>query len=196
MIKKKKLSLTFWLIIIIALVIGLTLGGLGIHSILQEKREVKEPFNWETLKEVQVKAAPSVLFLVEKEKGCLVLPIYVSLEQSALLAGSITNPLSRPLTHDLLRNVLESLEAELLGVEVIDQREGAYYANLVLGKGDKIIRIDSRPSDAIILAGKMDKPVYVKKELFSEGINLCRQENEEEEEESFIPFHTASLIPF
>jgi bifunctional DNase/RNase len=71
----------------------------------------------------------------------------------------------RPMTHDLLRNVVERLDGSLDRVVIDDLWNTIYYAKLYIRKGDEELEIDARPSDAIAIAVRFDVPIYV-----SEGI--------------------------
>ncbi len=72
---------------------------------------------------------------------------------------------SRPQTHDLLKNVLASLNARLLRIEVVALREEVYYGNLVVETNGQILQIDSRPSDALALAVRAHVPILVAREV-------------------------------
>jgi bifunctional DNase/RNase len=70
--------------------------------------------------------------------------------------------LPRPLTHDLLRSVIEHLGARLLRIEIVDLRDNTYFAELVLARASgQESRLDSRPSDAIALAVRTRAPIFV-----------------------------------
>lgn len=78
----------------------------------------------------------------------------------------------RPLTHDLVVNVAESLGAEVDSVVISELRNGTYYAQLRLKKDGEIIEIDSRPSDAIAVAVTFNPPlpIYVSEEVLEDAI--------------------------
>lgn len=75
----------------------------------------------------------------------------------------------RPLSHDLMLAALKAFRANLSGVEICDLRDGVYYAALNIRMGDKVIRLDSRPSDAVALALRAGAPILVKASLLTEG---------------------------
>lgn len=93
----------------------------------------------------------------------------------------------RPLTHDLFHNLCKSFNISLLEIEITDLKEGVFYANLVCKKGDIILDIDSRSSDALALALKFKCPIFIKKALLEkvsiEEKNDPNQTIEEFEEE-------------
>jgi bifunctional DNase/RNase len=91
-----------------------------------------------------------------------VLPIWVGVYEAnaiALEIEKVTTP--RPMTHDLLKNVLMGLGAHLRKVVVSDLREDTFYAVIWAERDGQIISIDSRPSDALALALRMDCPIFV-----------------------------------
>jgi uncharacterized protein len=95
-----------------------------------------------------------------------VLPIWVGVYEAnaiALEIEKVSTP--RPMTHDLLRNLLVGLEATVSKVVVTELRDDTFYAVIWLDRGGEIISIDSRPSDAIALALRMDCPIFVEEEV-------------------------------
>ena len=83
---------------------------------------------------------------------------------------------SRPQTHDLLKNVLSSLNARLLRIEVVALREEVYYGHLVVEVNGQIMQIDSRPSDALALAVRVHVPVFVAESVMLEAGTEPEQE--------------------
>lgn len=73
--------------------------------------------------------------------------------------------LPRPLAHDLLLMSLKALDARLSSVEISDLRDGIYYASLNIRTDERVIRLDSRPSDAVALALRAQAPIYVRPSL-------------------------------
>jgi len=106
------------------------------------------------------------IVLLKESDSETVLPIWVGIYEAnaiALEIEKVSTP--RPMTHDLLRNLLVGLEATVLKVVVTELREDTFYAVIWLDRGGEIISIDSRPSDAIALALRMDCPIYVEDEV-------------------------------
>ncbi|RCK74571.1 MAG: hypothetical protein IGBAC_1519 [Ignavibacteriae bacterium] len=87
----------------------------------------------------------------------------------------------RPLTHDLIKNIIDALGLEVTDVVINDLREGTFYATITVDGQ----QIDSRPSDAIALAVRCGIPIYVSEKVMQEAAFL--PEPEEEEGESFRP---------
>lgn len=87
----------------------------------------------------------------------------------------------RPLTHDLMKNLLESLDAKVSRVVVTELRENTYYAKIGLQLDGKKREIDARPSDAIALALRMNAPIFVVEEVMRKAAVVDRQETRERE---------------
>ena len=101
------------------------------------------------------------IYLREKE-GDRTFPILIGVaEASEINRKAIGLSTRRPLTHDLLRTVVGELGGALEGIEVYDLRESTFFAHLVLRQGDRILRVDCRPSDAIALAVAESVPIRV-----------------------------------
>ena len=81
--------------------------------------------------------------------------------------------MQRPMTHDLLSAVVASAGAEVERVEVVDLREGTFYAEICLKRMDgSVVNVDSRPSDAIALATALGKPIFVADEVLRDAAIL------------------------
>jgi len=102
------------------------------------------------------------IVILKDVAGDTVLPIWVGVYEAnaiALEIEKVTTP--RPMTHDLIKNVLTGLETHVHKVVVTELREDTFYAVIWLDRGGEIISIDSRPSDALALALRMDCPIFV-----------------------------------
>ncbi|MBD3392492.1 MAG: hypothetical protein GF418_10445 [Chitinivibrionales bacterium] len=109
------------------------------------------------------------------------LPIFIGqLEaQSIIIALSDAKP-ARPLTHDLLKNMLEDLECSLVRVEVCDLQNDTFYGRIILEHNGVPVEIDSRPSDAIALAVRAGTPIFVAPAVMEEA-KVVLEEKEEGE---------------
>jgi len=113
-----------------------------------------------------------------------VLPIWVGVYEAnaiALEIEKVSTP--RPMTHDLLRNLLVGLQATVRKVVVTELRDDTFYAVIWLDRGGEIISIDSRPSDALALALRMDCPIFVEEEVLKtskQAANLNESASSEE----------------
>jgi len=106
------------------------------------------------------------IVILKDVNGTAVLPIWVGIYEAnaiALEIEKVTTP--RPMTHDLLKNLLTGLETRVHKVVVNDLRDDTFYAVIWLEKDGQTITIDSRPSDALALALRVDCPIYVEDEV-------------------------------
>ncbi len=109
--------------------------------------------------------------VVLQEKGVeRYLPIWIGpFEADAMTIALQNMDVARPLTHDLLSNILEVLDAVVKRVVVTELREETYYAEIVLDVNGREIAVDSRPSDAIALAIRVQAPIFVAEEVMEES---------------------------
>jgi len=123
-----------------------------------------------------------VLILREAE-GAVFLPIWIGAFEAnaiALAVEGIATP--RPLTHDLLKSVLEELGGELLRVEIHDLAEGTFFARLVVAAPSGRVTIDSRPSDAIALALRTGAAIWVASPVREAALSSAKAIEETDEE--------------
>ena len=91
-----------------------------------------------------------------------VLPIWVGVYEANAIALEIEKVATpRPMTHDLIKNVLTGLDTQVHKVVVTDLREDTFYAVIWLERGGEVISVDARPSDALALALRVDCPIFV-----------------------------------
>jgi len=108
----------------------------------------------------------SPIVLLKDLNSETILPIWVGVFEANAIALEIEKVATpRPFTHDLIRNVLLGLEAEVKRVVVSELRDDTFYAVIWLEREGKSISIDARPSDAIALALRMDCPIFVDDEV-------------------------------
>lgn len=114
-----------------------------------------------------------VVRLVEKAKtgSARELPIWIGPFEAQAIALEMQGvPAPRPLTHDLMKQLVERLGGKLTHVVITDLRENTYFATLYLdGPGGKDVTVDARPSDAIALALRLHGPILVAEELFAKA---------------------------
>ncbi|MBZ5672448.1 MAG: bifunctional nuclease family protein [Acidobacteriia bacterium] len=106
------------------------------------------------------------IVILKDVNGTAVLPIWVGIYEAnaiALEIEKVTTP--RPMTHDLLRNLLLGLETHVHKVVVSELRDDTFYALIWLERDGQMMSIDSRPSDALALALRVDCPIYVEDEV-------------------------------
>jgi uncharacterized protein len=115
-----------------------------------------------------------VLLLQETEGRRRSLPIFVGPPEATAIAHALQGiEPRRPMTHDLMRNLLEAVGARLKRVVVTEVRDQTFFAELHLVLGERSFEISSRPSDAIALATRTHSPLYVADELMdAEGLEI------------------------
>jgi hypothetical protein len=116
-----------------------------------------------TLKGLMVDPITNMPIVILRDReGQKVLPIWVGIFEANAIALQIENiPTPRPMTHDLLRNVIEDLKATVQKVVVCDLQENTFYALIYLSRNGDTMAIDARPSDAIALALRTRAPIFV-----------------------------------
>jgi bifunctional DNase/RNase len=126
------------------------------------------------------------IVLLKEVSGDRYLPIWIGAVEATAIAFAQQGIVpARPLTHDLLKDVLESLGAQLQAVNITELRDGVYYADLVFGDGTTV---SARPSDAIALAIRTGTTVYADEDVLAEaGVAIPdEQENEVEKFREFL----------
>jgi len=106
------------------------------------------------------------IVILKDVNGDSVLPIWVGIYEAnaiALEIEKVTTP--RPMTHDLIKNLLTGLDTRVHKVVVNELREDTFYAVIWLERDGRIISVDSRPSDALAIALRLDCPIFVEDEV-------------------------------
>lgn len=107
-----------------------------------------------------VTQAPVVI--LETEDGKLQLPIWIGMAEATSIAASLKKlELNRPLTHDLIVELMGNLNVTLEQVMITDLNDHTYFAELVFSVGERAIILDARPSDAIAVSLRSGAPIYV-----------------------------------
>ena len=117
------------------------------------------------------------------------LPIWIgSAEASAIIRCIEGLVVARPMTHDLITNIVEKTGYTIEKVIINDVEKETYYATIFLQKDEKVIEIDSRPSDAIAVAMRADAPIYVTENVLMDGAVSTDSARDEEEAKEFKDF--------
>jgi bifunctional DNase/RNase len=116
-----------------------------------------------TIKGLMVDPITNTPIVILRDKdGQKVLPIWVGIFEANAIALQIENVTTpRPMTHDLLRNVIHDLNASVQKIVVCDLQENTFYALIYLGLNGNTVAVDARPSDAIALALRTRAPIFV-----------------------------------
>jgi uncharacterized protein len=102
------------------------------------------------------------IVVLKDVSGNAVLPIWVGVYEANAIALEIEKVATpRPMTHDLIRNLLFGLEAGVKKVVVSDLRDDTFFAVIWLERNGEMVSVDSRPSDALAIALRLDCPIYV-----------------------------------
>jgi hypothetical protein len=129
------------------------------------------------------------ILLLREQDGTRYLPIWIGTPEATAIALALegVEP-QRPMTHDLLKQVLDHLGASVHQIRVTELREGTFFADLVLGTAQGEVIVSSRPSDAIALAARTGSPITAERSLLDEAGVEIQTEEEEEEIEKFREF--------
>ncbi len=116
--------------------------------------------------------------------GKKLLPIWVGIFEAnaiALQMEKVATP--RPMTHDLIKNILDGMEVKVIHITVNDLRDNTFYATISLSFNNHVINIDSRPSDAIAVALRVNAPIYVAEKVMemAKGIDISDADTEDSE---------------
>ena len=104
--------------------------------------------------------------ILKDASGNMVLPIWVGLFEASAIALEVEKAgTPRPMTHDLLRNMIHGLNANVERVVVSELRDDTFFATIWLRQNGEVVTVDARPSDALALALRSDCPIFVDEEV-------------------------------
>jgi bifunctional DNase/RNase len=108
--------------------------------------------------------------------GARRLPIWIGPPEASAIAMEIAGKkFARPLTHDLLVNILKGMQAKVRRVEICDLKQNTFYAKITIEAAGQILSIDARPSDSIALALKTKAKIYAAEELLTDELDRLIQ---------------------
>ena len=125
------------------------------------------------------------IVLLKEVDGDRYLPIWIGAVEATAIAyeqQGVKPP--RPLTHDLMRDILTALDAPLRAVEIMELKDNVYFADLLLGDG---VRVSARPSDSIALALRVGAPIRCAEQILTD-VGIVIQDEQEDEVEKFREF--------
>jgi uncharacterized protein len=130
---------------------------------------------------VDLQSNTPVLLLQETDGEGRTLPIFIGSPEATAIAYALQGvEMPRPLTHDLMKDVLGALEISLEKILITELRANTYYAEMHLLRGEERTVVSSRPSDAVAMAVRTEAPLFVSDDLMeSEGIMLSLESEEE-----------------
>lgn len=130
-------------------------------------------------------SAGAYALILKESNGKRKLPIIIGAFEAQSIALELEGMRPpRPLTHDLLKNVIDTFAVSLNEVCISELRDGTFYAKLFVEGVSETKEIDSRPSDAIALAVRFGAPIFVDEEVLQEAGIVSEEEEEETEEEA------------
>jgi uncharacterized protein len=129
------------------------------------------------------------IVLLRERSGERFLPIWIGPVEATAIAFCLQGIVTpRPMTHDLMKTILEEVGVAVDRVVITELRETTYYATLEMSKEGSSYSISSRPSDAIALAVRSGVPLYASPEVLTEAGIIIRDEDEEQEVQKFREF--------
>ncbi|MCB0320739.1 MAG: bifunctional nuclease family protein [Bdellovibrionales bacterium] len=127
--------------------------------------------------------APVVV--LKDESGEVHLPIWIGVAEATSIASAIKEvQMARPLTHDLMMEVIAESGFRVERIVITELRESTYFAELILTQGDKAVIFDSRPSDAIALALRASAPIFVSEDVLKQAQITFQQQQSGEDKQS------------
>ena len=127
-------------------------------------------------------ATNSYVVVLQERGGTRLLPIWIGQPEAESIVRhmhSVKN--ARPLTHDLVRNLILGMGAQLRRVQITRVEKSTYFAELHIQRDDSLVHIDARPSDSIAIALRLGSPIFAAEEL------LVEPTEDEEEEQGEVP---------
>jgi uncharacterized protein len=122
----------------------------------------------------------SPIVILKDHSGEKILPIWIGFMEASSIAMELEKtPRVRPLTHDLMKNLLENLNLSVSRVEVTDLKNDTFYAEIHIKRDSEEYILDSRPSDAIAIALRTGSSIWVKDEVFEKSKKLDFDESKE-----------------
>lgn len=119
---------------------------------------------------------PIVILRDMEEKTTV--PIWIGLVEASAIAMELENiTIQRPLTHDLIKNILGELKVDVVKIEVTDLKESTYFALIHLNTKNGVVAVDSRPSDAIALALRTESPIFVSDQVIEKSKQMPPQDS-------------------
>ena len=122
------------------------------------------------------------IVILKDAENKLNLPIWIGLMEATSMATELEGiKMARPMTHDLLHNMINEVGGKVEAIEVTGLQDNTYYAAIRLKVGEQDISVDSRPSDAISLALRTKCPIFVATQVLESSSVLQQMEDSEEE---------------
>lgn len=130
------------------------------------------------------------IILLKEAEGERFLPIWIGAVEATSIAFALQGvKTARPMTHDLMKDLLEGLRIRVDRIVVTELKEGTFYAEIQMDRDGEEVRVSSRPSDAIALAVRATIPIFAEEGVLAEaGIHIDEPDDPEAEVEKFKEF--------
>ena len=134
-------------------------------------------------------ASGSPIIVLNDKENRKALPIWIGSAEASAIIRKIENiKVLRPMTHELIIDVVEKTGYQVSRVEINDVEKDTYFSTIFLSNGENEVTIDSRPSDAIAVAIRVQAPIFVSAKVLADGSVSCDSEKDEEESQEFKNF--------
>jgi hypothetical protein len=128
------------------------------------------------------------IVLLREREGERFLPIWIGAMEATAIAFALQGIITaRPMTHDLLKNVLEDLSVQVQRIVITELKDGTFFAVIEMQQNGQAYEVSSRPSDAIALAVRVNVPIFANEDVLTEASIVIR-DDEEQEVEKFREF--------
>lgn len=136
---------------------------------------------------VEMPSSSPIALLREVGGAQRILPIFIGAPEATAIAFALEEVITpRPMTHDLMQQVLDDLGVSLEKIVVTELREGVFHAELELNASDGVHTVSSRPSDALALAARTGSPIFAAEEVLDEAAYPEETDDEPEEQEEVV----------
>jgi hypothetical protein len=127
----------------------------------------------------------NVPIVILKDENDNTLPIWIGILEASAIATELEKiQFPRPMTHDLMKSILDKLNVKILKIEVTDLKNNTFYALIHLLKDDRHYEIDARPSDALALALRTNSPIFVEDSVIEKSKRIDLSKDKEDGKES------------
>jgi bifunctional DNase/RNase len=115
----------------------------------------------------------SPIVILKAVDGDETLPIWIGLLEATAIASEMEGiKFSRPMTHDLLKNMMDMVDVKVVRIEVSDLKDNTYYAVIHFKQGEKEMTLDARPSDALAISLRVKAPIFVAEEVIKQSSRI------------------------
>jgi bifunctional DNase/RNase len=126
----------------------------------------------------------SPIVILKEVDGDQTLPIWIGLLEATAIASEMEGiKFSRPMTHDLLKNMMDMIKVKVIKIEVCDLKNNTYYALIHFKYGEETMSIDARPSDALALSLRVKAPIFVAEEVINSSSQIDLKPEPEDKSE-------------